>query len=65
MKKIFIIYGHHNTKDSFNAEIRNTFIKEAKLNGHYIDLVNLFDEEIQLPFYDQNINPPPNWKILM
>ena len=59
MKKIFIIYGHHNTKDSFNAEIRNTFIKEAKLNGHYIDLVNLFDEEIQLPFYDQNINPPP------
>ncbi len=59
MKKIFIIYGHHNTKDSFNAEIRNTFIKEAKLNGHYIDLVNLFDEETQLPFYDQNINPPP------
>ena len=27
---IFIIYGHHNTKDSFNAEIRNTFIEEAK-----------------------------------
>ena len=59
MKKIFIIYGHHNTKDSFNAEIRNTFIKEAETNGHTIDLVNLFDEKIQLPFYDQNINPPP------
>ena len=58
-KKIFIIYGHHNTQNSFNAEIRNTFIEEAKLNGHNIDLVNLFDEKIQLPFYDQNINPPP------
>ena len=30
MKKIFIVYGHHNTKDSFNAAIRDTFIDEAK-----------------------------------
>ena len=29
-KKIFIVYGHHNTKSSFNAQIRNTFIDEAK-----------------------------------
>ena len=60
MKKIFIVYGHHNTKDSFNAAIRDTFITEAKKNGHQIDLVNLFDELEQLPFYNQNINPPPN-----
>ena len=26
---------------------------------HEIDLVNLFDEEEQLPFYNPNINPPP------
>ena len=59
MKKIFIVYGHHNTKDSFNAAIRDTFINEAKKLGHQIDLVNLFDEKEQLPFYNQNINPPP------
>ena len=32
-KKIFIVYGHHNTQKSFNASIRDTFIDEAnKLN---------------------------------
>ena len=40
-KKIFVVYGHHNTKDSFNAEIRNTFCEEAKKIGHEIDLINL------------------------
>jgi len=30
MKRIFIAFGHHNTKDSFNAAIRDTFIEEAK-----------------------------------
>ena len=59
MKKIFIAYGHHNTRDSFNSAIRDTFIDEAKRCGHEIDLVNLFEEENQLPFYNQNINPPP------
>ena len=57
--KIFIAFGHHNTKNSFNAAIRDTFIDEAKKNNHEIDLVNLFDEENQLPFYNQNVNPPP------
>ena len=47
--KICIIYGHHNTKSSFNAAIRDTFIEEAKKCGHEIDLVNLFDEKEQLP----------------
>mgnify|MGYP005727361307 CR=1 FL=1 len=51
MKKICIIFGHHNTKDSFNAAIRDTFIDEATKIGHQIDLINLFDEEEQLPFY--------------
>ena len=57
--KICIIYGHYNTKDSFNAAIRDTFIDEAKKCGHEIDLINLFDEKELLPFYNANINPPP------
>ena len=60
MKKICIIFGHHNSKDSFNAAIRDTFIEEAKKCGHQIDLINLFEEEEQLPFYNSNFNPPPN-----
>ena len=60
MKKICIIFGHHNSKDSFNAAIRDTFIEEAKKCGHQIDLINLFEEKEQLPFYNSNVNPPPN-----
>ena len=59
MKKIFIAYGHHNTLSSFNAAIRDTFISEVKKNGYEVDLINLFEEKEQLPFYNQNINPPP------
>ena len=59
MKNIFIAFGHHNTKNSFNASIRDTFIEEAQKCGHSIDLANLFDEQEKLPFYNQNINPPP------
>ena len=29
MKKIFLVYGHYNDK-SFNAAIRDTFIKQQK-----------------------------------
>ena len=43
-KRIFIVYGHHNTKKSFNQCIRDTFIEEAKNLGHEIDLINLYDE---------------------
>jgi len=57
--KICIIFGHYNTKNSFNAAIRDTFIEEAEKEGHKIDLINLYDEEEQLPFYRGNINPPP------
>ena len=59
-KKIFIIYGHHNIKSSFNAAIRDTFIDEAKKNGHQIDLINLHEEH-QLNFFDGS---PPNNQIL-
>ena len=59
MKKICIIFGHHNSKSSFNAAIRDTFINESKKNGHQIDLINLFEEKEQLPFYNSEFNPPP------
>ena len=59
MKRIFIAFGHHNTTDSFNAAIRDNFIREVKKNGHEVDLVNLFEEQEQLPFYNSNFNPPP------
>ena len=59
-KKIFIIFGHHNSKTSFNAAIRDTFIDEAKKNGHKIDLVNLHEEN-QLHFFD---GTPPNEQVL-
>ena len=60
MKKICIVFGHHNINSSFNAEIRDTFIDEAKKCGHSIDLINLFEEKEQLPFYNSNFNPPPD-----
>ena len=50
-KKIFVVYGHHNTKSSFNSSIRDTFIDEAKKYGHEIDLINLHEEK-QLNFFD-------------
>ena len=59
-KKIFIVYGHHNIKESFNASIRDTFIDEAKNIGHEIDLINLHEEE-QLDFYN---GTPPNEQVL-
>ena len=59
-KKIFIVYGHHNTKKSFNASIRDTFIDEATKLNHKIDLINLHDEK-PLPFFDGS---SPNEQIL-
>ncbi len=60
MKKICIIFGHYDSKNSFNAAIKDTFINEAKKYGHQIDLINLFEEKEQLPFYNSEFNPPPN-----
>jgi len=59
-KRIFVVYGHHNIKESFNASIRDTFIDEAKKNGHQIDLINLHDEK-PLNFFDGS---PPNEQVL-
>jgi len=56
--KICIIFGHHDTKHSFNAGVRDAFMDEAKRLGHTIDLINLF-EESTLPFYQSAVNPPP------
>ena len=59
-KRIFIVYGHHNIKESFNASIRDTFIDEAKKNGHKIDLINLHEEK-PLNFFDGS---PPTEQVL-
>ena len=59
-KNIFIAYGHHNLKNSFNAAIRDTFIDEAKKCGHSVDLINLHEEK-QLNFFDGS---PPNEQVL-
>ena len=44
MQKIFMVYGHYNDK-SFNASIKETFIKTAKENGHEVDCVDLYKEK--------------------
>ena len=59
-KRIFIVYGHHNIKESFNQSIRDAFIDEAKKIGHEIDLINLHDEK-PIPFFDGS---PPSEQIL-
>ncbi len=59
-KKIFIVYGHHDIKKSFNASVRDTFIEEAKKLGHQVDLINLHEEK-PIPFFDGS---GPNDQIL-
>ena len=49
MKKIFLIYGHYNEK-SFNAAVRDTFIKTAEEKGHFVDSVDLYKEKFD-PVY--------------
>ncbi len=45
MKKIFLIYGHYSEK-SFNAAIRDEFIKSLKEKGHHVDCLDLYKEKI-------------------
>ena len=59
-KKICVVFGHHNSKTSFNSSIRDTFIDEAKKCGHEIDLINLHEEK-QLNFFDGS---PPSEQVL-
>ena len=49
MQKIFMVYGHYNDK-SFNASIKETFIKTAKENGHEVDCVDLYKEKFNPVF---------------
>ena len=49
MKKIFLIYGHYNNK-SFNAAIKDTFIKTANDNEHSVDVVDLYKERFDPVF---------------
>ena len=46
MKNIFIAYGHHNTTNSFNAAIRDTFITEVKKNGYNDELQDTYMREV-------------------
>ena len=55
--KICIIYGHHNTKSSFNAAIRDTFIESAKKAGHTVDMVDLYKEKFDPVFAGGNPGP--------
>ena len=49
MKKIFLVYGHYNEK-SFNAAIRDTFIKTANENGNEVDCIDLYKEKFNPVF---------------
>ena len=49
MKKVFLIYGHYNEK-SFNAAIKDTFIKTAEENGNTVDCVDLYKEKFDPVF---------------
>ena len=49
MKNIFLVYGHYND-NSFNAAIRNTFIKTVKEIGHNVDVVDLYKEKFDPVF---------------
>ena len=49
MSKVFVVYGHYDDK-SFNAAIKETFIKTAKQKGHEIDCVDLYKEKFD-PVY--------------
>ncbi len=49
MKKVFMVYGHYNDK-SFNAAIRDTFIKTANEKGHIVHCVDLYKEKFDPVF---------------
>ncbi len=49
MKKIFLVYGHYND-NSFNAAIRDEFVKQSKINGNKVDVVDLYKEKFDPVF---------------
>ena len=38
------MYGHYND-NSFNATIRDEFVKQSKVNGNQVDVVDLYKEK--------------------
>ena len=55
MKKIFLVYGHYND-NSFNAAIRDEFIKESKSKGNQVDVVDLYKEKFDPVFAGEEAN---------
>ena len=49
MKKIFLVYSHYNDQ-SFNAAIRDTFIKCLREKGHEVDCVDMYTEKFDPVF---------------
>ncbi len=49
MKKIFLVYSHYNNS-SFNASIKETFMKCLKERGHQVDCVDLYKEKFNPVF---------------
>ena len=48
-KKIFLVYSHY-SDDSFNAAIRDSFIKSLEDKGHEVDCVDLYKEKFNPVF---------------
>tara|TARA_B100001057_G_scaffold287576_1_gene287665 strand:- start:241 stop:810 length:570 start_codon:yes stop_codon:yes gene_type:complete len=49
MKIFFLVYEHHDD-NSFNAAIRDEFIKISKSNGNQVDIVDLYKEKFNPVF---------------
>ena len=49
MTKVFMVYGHYDDK-SFNAAIKDIFIKTANEKGHNVDCVDLYKEKFDPVF---------------
>ena len=60
MKKIFLIYGHYDDK-SFNAAIRDTFMKTAKDRGHFVDVFRPSKEALDIAKDTINIGAKVLW----
>ena len=56
MSKVFVVYGHYDDK-SFNAAIKETFIRTAKQRGHEIDCVDLYKEKYDPVFAGEDPTP--------
>ena len=55
MKKIFVVYGHYDDK-SFNAAIKDTFIKTVIENGNQVDFLDLYKEKFDPVFAGEKPN---------